>query len=238
MSQSPSSQSLSFRSDTAQKQELRARLLSLPFGAFVRCLADLLDALGYVDVRPAGRTQWKGRNQSGGCDIEACLPSGLGHRRVVVQVKQFGPGQRVYQRAVDELRGVALREWAGEALLLTTGPVSSAIREPAGVLVPVRLLGDGALLDALIGNGVGVRTKNGRWFVDGAYFDRLTRECRAARPGDQRGDQQRSDRKAQDQKSETRENTAAPAGTLTFTMTLPLSLAAAGKAPARSRAKS
>lgn len=223
----------SLTSDTSQKQELRARLLYVPFGAFVRCLADLLDALGYVDVRPAGRTQWKGRNQAGGCDIEAGLPSGLGHRRVVVQVKQFTPKQRVYQRAVDELRGVALREWAGEALLLTTGPVSSAIREPVGVLVPVRLLGDGALLDALIANGVGVRTENGRWFVNGAYFDRLTAECRAGRPGDQRTDRQRTDRKA-----EKAPRPSAPAGTLTFTMTLPLSLAAAGRESARSRAKS
>lgn len=228
MPSSTSFRSYSFRSETPQKQELRDRLLSLPFGAFVRCLADLLDALGYVDVRPAGRTQWKGRNQAGGCDIEAGLPSGLGHRRVVVQVKQFSPDQRVYQRAVDELRGVALREWAGEALLLTTGPVSSAIREPSGVLVPVRLLGDGALLDALVANGVGVRVTKGRWLVDGAYFDRLTQECRAARPGDQRADH----------KADKAAKPAVPAGTLTFTMTLPLSLAATDKSPARSRANS
>lgn len=201
--------------------------MSLPFGAFVRCLADLLDALGYVDVRPAGRTQWKGRNQAGGCDIEASLPSGLGHRRVVVQVKQFGPDQRVYQRAVDELRGVALREWAGEALLLTTGPVSSAIREPAGVMVPVRLLGYGALLDALIGNGIGVRPVNGQWFVDGAYFDRLTRECRAGRPGDRRGDETT--------KSADKEKPAA--GTISFTFTLPVSLAAPNTALAQSRSR-
>jgi len=202
-------------------------MLALPFGAFVRCLADLLDALGYVDVRPAGRTQWKGRNQAGGCDIEAGLPSGLGHRRVVVQVKQFGPDQRVYQRAVDELRGVALREWAGEALLLTTGPVSLAIREPAGVLVPVRLLGDGALLDALIGNGVGVRVTNGKWSVDGAYFDRLTRECRADRPGDQRSDET----------AKSAGNGKTDAGTISFTFTLPVGLAALETAPARSRSR-
>lgn len=216
------------RSEASQKQELRSRLLSLPFGAFVRCLADLLDALGYMDVRPAGRTQWKGRNQAGGCDIEASLPSGLGHRRVVVQVKQFGSDQRVYQRAVDELRGVALREWAGEALLLTTGPVSSAIREPVGVMVPVRLLGDGALLDALIGNGVGVRVTNGKWAVDDAYFDRLAAECRAGRPGDQR--------RAETAKSAVKGKPAA--GTISFTFTLPVSLAAPETAPAwpRSRA--
>lgn len=222
------SPSFSVRSDVPQKQELRARLLSLPFGAFVRCLADLLDALGYVDVRPAGRTQWKGRNQAGGCDIEAGLPSGLGHRRVVVQVKQFSLEQRIYQRAVDELRGVALREWAGEALLLTTGPVSSAIREPSGVMVPVRLLGDGALLDALIGNGIGVRAANGRWSVDDVYFDRLTRECRADRPGDQRGDETT--------KPAEKERPTAPAGTISFTFTLPVSLAASDVASARSRA--
>lgn len=159
--------------DALQKLELRSRLLSLPFQSFALCLGDLLTALGYEDVKLTGRTHWKGRNQNGGHDMEALLPSGLGHRRVIVQVKQFGPEQRVYQRSVDELRGVALREWAGEALLLTSGPVSSAISEPEGCVLPVRLMDGDTLLDKMAGCRVGVREVCGKLLADEAYFDGL-----------------------------------------------------------------
>lgn len=168
----PSSSS-SHKLDALQNLELRSRLLSLPFQSFALCMGDLLTALGYQDVKLTGRTQWKGRNQNGGHDMEATLPSGLGFRRVIVQVKQFGPEQRVYQRSVDELRGVALREWAGEALLLTSGPISSAISEPEGCVLPVRLMDGDALLDRMAWGRVGVREVRGRLVVDGEYFDCL-----------------------------------------------------------------
>lgn len=159
--------------DALQKLELRSQLLSLPFQSFALCMGDLLTALGYQEVKLTGRTQWKGRNQNGGHDMEANLPSGLGYRRVIVQVKQFGPEQRVYQRSVDELRGVALREWAGEALLLTSGPISSAIVEPEGCVLPVRVMDGNTLLDKMAWCRVGVREVRGRLVVDGEYFDFL-----------------------------------------------------------------
>ena len=214
-----------------QRLELHSLLLSLPFAAFARCMADLLTALGYRDVRLSGRTQWKGRNQSGGYDLEATLPSGLGHRRVVVQVKQFSQFQRVYQRAADELRGVALREWAGEALLLTTGLVSSAIREPLEAIIPVRLLGGTDLLDALAQCGVGVTQVKGFPIVDDAYFDRLTQQCRASRPGDLRTEKDVAPVKA------SLANKPLTAETVTLTLTLPLNLTALQPAPSKARAK-
>jgi len=160
--------------DAVQRLELRSRLLTLPFAGFARCLADLMTATGYQDVNMAGRTQWKGRNQGGGYDLEGSWETALSRRKVVVQVKQFGPHQRVYQRTIDELRGVALRAGAQEAVLLTTGPLSAAIREEASSNLPVRAVEGSDLLDLLMFRGIGVTGMSGKAVVDHAYFDRLT----------------------------------------------------------------
>ena len=107
-------------------EQLHERLLELPFDAYARLIALLLERLGYENVVAAGRSDWKGRNHSGGIDLLAALPGGLTPRRVVVQLKQFDSTSRLFQRHIDELCGVAIRSRASEALLLTTGPVSSS----------------------------------------------------------------------------------------------------------------
>ncbi len=153
------------------------RLRSLAFADFARCVAELLTALGYEDVQLAGRTGYKGRNKDGGYDLAATSRAGLSRRRVVVQLKQFGVGERVYQRSVDELRGVALRAGADEAILVTTGIFSSilqnndaailnrayAVAELTGPTVasvlPVHLLDGAALCTLLLQRGIRVPEK-------------------------------------------------------------------------------
>lgn len=182
-------------------------------------MADLLTALGYQEVKLAGRTQWKGRNREGGYDIEAVVPSGLGHHKVIAQVKQFSPEQRVYQRTVDELRGVALREWAGETLLLTTGLFSTVLQESAGkasTTIPVQLVDGERLLQALASQRVGIEEIDGKLTVDGAYFDRLVEQHQALRRGDRRGNAKN--------KKETQQEPQTATGTVTVTLTLPLSV--------------
>lgn len=209
----------SLQLDALQKLQLRSYLLALPFAAFARCMGDLLTALGYQDVHLAGRTQWKGRNREGGFDIEAIVPFGLGHHKVIAQVKQFAPDQRVYQRTVDELRGVALREWAGEALLLTTGLFSNVLHESTtspSTTIPVQLVDGERLLQALASQRVGVEEIDGKLRVDAVYFDRLVQQHQALRRGDRRGNTKN--------KKEAQRQAQTATGTVTVTLTLPLSV--------------
>jgi hypothetical protein len=169
------------------RAEMRRRLLSLNYHAFLRCVCRLLAELGYEDARPAGRTDWKGRNRDGGYDVEAWLPGGVGgQRRVVVSCKQFDV-LPVYQRQADELRGAALRAGAAEAVLVTTSAFSPVMKNtnsgPAAALTPVRLVDGEALLDLMLARRVGVWEEPGgsadepaRRGVDRAFFDALERD--------------------------------------------------------------
>ena len=172
--------------DAVQRLELRSHLLTLPFAGFARCLADLLTATGYRDVSLSGRTQWKGRNQGGGYDLEGIWETPLSRRKMVVQVKQFGPHQRVYQRTIDELRGVALRAGAQEAVLLTTGPLSGIVREQGSSSLPVRCVEGGELLDLLTHFRVGVTESKGKLVVTRDYFDGLEQRYFSYRWGSHR----------------------------------------------------
>ncbi|MGC4044870.1 MAG: restriction endonuclease [Armatimonas sp.] len=156
---------------------LHERLLKLPFDAYVRLVGLLLIRLGYEGVTPAGRTNWKGRNRDGGVDLLASLPGSLTARGIVVQVKQFDRNSRVFQRHIDELRGVALRQRASEALMLTSGPISSALLSPmeleGDVVAPVRVIDGEQLLNLLILHSLGVREDE---TLDEALLARLIEE--------------------------------------------------------------
>jgi hypothetical protein len=178
------------------RDALLSRLRALPFDAFVRCAALLLARMGYREVRPAGRTSFRGRNQhasgggGAGYDLSASLPAPAGSKRratALVALKRYGPASPVYQRQVDELRGACLRVGAAEALLLTTGPLSPAIRHrdalPSAPLAPVRLIDGEEFAALLAAHGVGVaRVAQGQdggsgarpgAALDDAFFRRL-----------------------------------------------------------------
>lgn len=148
-----------------QAGALRARLLLLPFDALIQVVALLLEQLGCRNIQFADRRDFRGRNGKagkGGWELTAWLPQAVpdasgAATRVVVQIKQCD-GERLYQRTVDELRGVALRLGAGEALLVTTGPVSRSLIEssPGSCLPTVRIVDGGALCRLLIQHGIGL----------------------------------------------------------------------------------
>lgn len=170
----------------ALAQQLHERLLALRFHAFAHCITHLLERLGYIDVQLAGRTDWKGRNQHGGFDLAAVLPVGIARRRVIVSLKQFDRDTRIYQRAVDELRGACLRTGASEALLITTAAFSPSVRAEMlqnSPVAPVRLIDGDALLALLVANQVGLQADLGtsagkatRWRLDEEFFAALSRE--------------------------------------------------------------
>src|SRR5690242_7335825 len=97
-------------------QQLRNRLLTLPFPEYARCLAHLLTKLGYEDVRLMGATHARGRNAHGGFDLQATAQHGLTRSLLLSQVKQYR--QPVPRSFVDELRGAMLRQGAQQGLLL------------------------------------------------------------------------------------------------------------------------
>lgn len=178
-------------SQATLRSELRARLLSLNYHAFARCMALLLEKMGYEDVRLSGRRDWKGKNRSGGYDLEAVLPVGpggtLGRRRVLVQLKQFDGHQPVHHRAVDQLRGACLRVGAGECLLVTTGPLAPSVdRSPLRLfeptVAPVRFLDGDALAERMLIHRIGIWEEPGedpeapaRFGIDEAFFADLQR---------------------------------------------------------------
>lgn len=162
---------------------LRQRLLELPFDAYLKIVALLLARLGYKDVQLAGRTDWKGRNRGGGFDLVASIGGELSSRRVVAQVKQFDTDSRIFQRQADELRGVAIRSGAAEALLITSGPLSASIDQEglALPLAPVRLIGGDLLVDLLTSHQIGVTANGG---LDENLFEQLEQEAVGNRQSD------------------------------------------------------
>ncbi len=167
----------SIQPEAPLRRELRRRLLSLPYRAFLHVAVHLLKEQGYTTVRPAGRDTWKGRNTSGGWDAEADFQAGaLGTMRCIAQVKQFDT-LVVAQRQVDELRGTCLRANAHQAVLITLSTFSPVARKAAQVntsIAPVRLIDGDELLDMLVDAKLCLRrSQRGAWTLDEDYFARL-----------------------------------------------------------------
>lgn len=162
------------------RTRLQETLLEANFHLFAAVCQDVLRAVGCQEVRLAGRCHFKGKNRDGGHDLEATIPGPL-PRLVVIQIKQFRPSQRVFQRSVDELRGVALRAGAGEAILITSGPISHVLREAKAhlhaSLLPVRLIDGEELLELLIAHEIGVQQVEERLVFDESYFIRQAALC-------------------------------------------------------------
>jgi Restriction endonuclease len=162
---------------------LSARLLSLPYDAYLQVITLLLSRLGYQDVCPSGRLDWKGRNKGGGYDLIASLSEGLRPRRVIVSAKQFDKSNRIFQRQVDELRGTAIRAGANEALLITSGIFSPAIDRNAlsSPVAPVHLIDGNELIAELVLHDIGI-IQIGEGVaqssaIDEAFFSKLEREA-------------------------------------------------------------
>ena len=106
-------------------------------------MKQLLTAMGYEDVSLSTRSDSKGKHLDGGLDIRAFKWVPGGRRSVIIQAKQYRPSRLIYRKFLDELRGVALRENAAEAMLITTSGFSESLSESAfaaAPIAPVRLI--------------------------------------------------------------------------------------------------
>lgn len=177
----PAGSDLASRASATLRANLRAELLDLPFDAFGECIAMLLRRVGYIDVSPvSGRGHFAGRNIRGGYDLTGFLPAGPHRRPVAVSLKQYDK-EPVYQRAVDELRGVCLRTGAAEGLIVTTSVLSGAVhkeRAQQSPVVPVRFFDGESLLDLLTLHRLGVQGSDNALTVDWAFFTNLAKQAR------------------------------------------------------------
>jgi restriction endonuclease Mrr len=166
------------------KREITDELLTLNFHAYLQVIVLLLCKMGYEDIDLSTRTGYVGRNHDGGVDIRCvrCTPEG-GRRMVVIQAKQYDPDRQLYQRSIDELRGVTLRESAAEGMLISTGSFSPRISTVAGAsaaIAPVRLIDGNLLAEYLALYRVGVnkgslpaKAELGPYRIDSEFFKQI-----------------------------------------------------------------
>jgi restriction system protein len=132
---------------------LRERLSTMDPYAFEQVIARLLQAMDYTDVEVTARSGDKG------VDVIGRIALGITEVREVIQVKrQQGNVQRP---VLDMLRGALHRFGAVKGTIISLGGFAkgsqSAAFEPGAA--PITLIDGEKLLDLLIENGIGVRTR-------------------------------------------------------------------------------
>jgi hypothetical protein len=134
---------------------------------FEYLIADLLQKIGYENVKVTKRTGDKG------IDVVANLTiGGITNVETVIQVKRYGVGNKVDGSVITQLRGSAEIDQRG--LVITTSEFQkSAIDEAkAPNKMPVSLIDGEKLLDLLIKYGIGIKKEELVIFaLDKGYFD-------------------------------------------------------------------
>ena len=137
----------------AVREALRERLASMDPYAFEQLVGQLLEAMDYADVEVTTRSGDKG------VDVVGRIALGITEVREVIQVKrQQGNVQRP---VLDMLRGSLHRFGAVKGTMISLGGFAKGAQiaafEPGAA--PITLIDGEKLLDLLIENGIGVRTK-------------------------------------------------------------------------------
>lgn len=124
----------------------KRRLANLDFGSFQRCVWLWLGASGYQHMRFCGRRTQRGRAASGPDFLVRIGPDGMD---VAVQIRHWK--SPVSKRAVDELRGVLLRDDIPAGMIVATSPCSRAARIAAADFQgrPIRIIGIDRLSESL-----------------------------------------------------------------------------------------
>ena len=160
-------------------EKLQAQLLDLSIQSYEQLIAQVLQAVGYENVRvlrdprPARRSH-KGRNRHGGFDITALVSTEFSTQPVLVQVKQYA--RPISRRFVDELRGALLRTQARQGLLITTSTFAPRARQAASEdhIGPIHLIDGSGLRDLLVRHRLGIgESKRGKLYLQKRFFRRL-----------------------------------------------------------------
>lgn len=133
--------SLVERHNALARQRMLAWLLQVDPTRLEQLVAELMRAMGYVDV------QHRGGPLDGGVDVVGKLPAPVGRAsRVAVQVKRYS--DPVARPCIDELLGVLHRERYDRALVITTSTFTAQAKEVA-IDQAIELIDGMALVDYL-----------------------------------------------------------------------------------------
>jgi restriction system protein len=138
---------------SAVRERLREHLSEMHPYAFEQLVGRLLESMGYTEVEITSPSNDKG------VDVVGRIVLGITEVKEVIQVKRH---QRNVQRPVlDGLRGSLHRFQAVKGTIITLGGFASGARQAAfeAGAAPITLIDGEKLLDLLIDNGLGVRTK-------------------------------------------------------------------------------
>jgi hypothetical protein len=143
----PQIEALVARHNALVKQQTLQWLMSVEPSKFEAIVAQLLRAMGYVDVVE------RGGPQDGGVDVVACRVDAWGHRaEIAVQAKRYSAP--VGRRFVDELLGAFRRQRYAEALLVTTSEFSAQAVQAAQGEPNLKLVDGPKFVDMLATHGV------------------------------------------------------------------------------------
>ncbi|MBA3549492.1 MAG: restriction endonuclease [Nannocystis sp.] len=143
----PQIEALVARHNALAKQQTLQWLMGVEPSRFEAIVADLLRAMGYVDVVQ------RGGPLDGGVDVVARRVDAWGHRaEIAVQAKRYSAP--VGRRFVDELLGAFRRQHFAEALLVTTSDFSVHAVQAAHGEPNLKLVDGPKFVDMLAAHGV------------------------------------------------------------------------------------
>jgi restriction system protein len=152
----------------SQKRSLKEQLSKIDPGRFEQLICDLLEEMGYDNVRVTGASGDKG------VDVVATVQFGITAIEEVVQVKRHQG--TIGRQILDQLRGALPYHKAIRGTLITVGNFSSGCKDAALFpgAAPITLIDGEHLLDLLIENEVGIKELKATLYeLDNNYFSEL-----------------------------------------------------------------
>ncbi|MEO6993367.1 MAG: restriction endonuclease [Lacunisphaera sp.] len=151
---------------------LRAKLISMDPAQFEVLVAELLEKLGYEDVKVTGRTGDKG------IDITARLTmDGITSVKTVVQVKRYKTGNNVAGAVIAQLRGSAETDQRGLVITTSEFTKDGFAEAVASNKMPVALVNGDKLIALLLKHEIGVKKRlMPVYALDSDYFDNAETE--------------------------------------------------------------
>jgi restriction system protein len=150
-----------------QRNLLRTYLEKTTPAQFERLVRDLLNAMGYEDIKVTAITNDKG------VDVTAVSQQGITTVKEVIQVKRFTKAN-VQRPVLDNLRGSLHRFDAFQGTIITLSDFAKGARDAAYEkgAAPITLINGEKLIDMLIANNLIIKKKHLEYYsIDESYFD-------------------------------------------------------------------
>lgn len=149
------------------KKTLMQKLYEMDPYQFEFLVADLLQAIGYENVKVTKRSGDKG------IDVTANLTmDGITNVKTIIQVKRFKKGNNISGKVITQLRGSAEVDQRGLVITSSDFTKDAVVESKASNKMPVSLINGEKLLDLLVKYGVGLKTETVKLYsIDTEYFE-------------------------------------------------------------------